>query len=99
MKYEDRLKKPGIYSLERRRKRGNLIEAYKILNGIERVDLHSFTAAAPDNHGLRGHTQKLFQPRWRTTARKTFFTNRIINDWNNLPQEVIDATSVNMFKN
>jgi len=44
-------------------------------------------------------SQKLFKPRCRTTVRKTIFTDRVINDRKNLPQEVIDATNVNMFKN
>jgi len=38
-------------------------------------------------------------PRCRTTVRKTFFSNRIIYEWNRLPQYVIDSSSVNVFKN
>jgi len=30
---------------------------------------------------------------------KCFFSSRVINSWNGLPQDVIEATSVNMFKN
>src|SRR6218665_201985 len=40
--YEERLQKLGIYTLERRRMRGDLIETYKILRGLENVDEHSF---------------------------------------------------------
>jgi len=76
-----------------RRLRGDLIEAYKIIDGIERVDEDNFFAAAPGSRGLRGHNRKLFKPKCRTTARMTFFSSRVINDWNNLPQEVIGATS------
>jgi len=56
------------------------------------VNIDKFCTLALDNHGLQGHSQKLLKPRCRTTVRKTFFTNRVINDWNSLPQEV-------MFKN
>ena len=99
MTYEDRLKQLEIYSLEKRRLRGDLIEVYKILNEKERVDKAKFFQPALDTYGLRGHSQKLFKPRCRTTARKTFFLNRIIEEWNRLPQHVIDSSSVNVFKN
>jgi len=93
------LKQLGIYSLEKRRLRGDLIEVYKILNEKERVDKDKFFQPALDIYGLIGHSQKLFKPRCRTTARKTFFSNRIIEEWNRLPQHVIDSSSVNVFKN
>jgi len=97
--YEDRLKKLGIYSLEKRRLRGDLIEAYKILTGKERVDKDKFFTPALSDHGLRGHTWKLFKPRCRSTIRRSFFSNRVINVWNSLLQHVVDAMTVNMFKN
>ena len=36
--YQDRLKILELYSLERRRERGDLIETFKILKGLERVE-------------------------------------------------------------
>jgi len=72
---------------------------YKILKEKERVDKANFFQPALDTHGLRGHSQKLFKPRCRTTTRKSFFSNRIIDEWNRLPQYVIDSSSVNVFKN
>ena len=32
----------------------------------------------------RGHKLKLFKKRCKSNVRKTFFTPRVINDWNNL---------------
>ena len=87
--YEDRLKKLGIYSLEKRRLRGDLIEAYKILTGKERVDKDKFFTPALNDHGLRGHTWKLFKPRCRSTIRRSFFCNRVTNVWNSLQQHVV----------
>jgi len=44
---------------------------------------------ATNSHGLRGHELKLFMPRCSTTARRTFFSSRVIGSWNSLPQHVI----------
>ena len=40
--YQDRLEKTGLYSLECRRQRGDLIETFKILNGLEEVQPGKF---------------------------------------------------------
>ena len=40
MSYKERLDKPGLFSLERWGLRGALIEVYKIMRGIDRVDSH-----------------------------------------------------------
>jgi len=51
-----------------------MIEVYKILNEKERVDKAIFFQPALDTYGLRGHSQKLFKPRCRTTVQKSFFS-------------------------
>ena len=42
---------------------------------------------------------KLFKLRCRTTVRQKFFSLRIVNEWNKLPQDVVEAPSINTFKN
>ena len=97
--YETRLKRLGIYSLERRRLRGDLIETFKILTRRERIDSSKFFELSETTSGLRCHSLKLYKQRCCTTDRQCFFSSKVINSWNRLPQDVIEATSVNMFKN
>jgi len=42
---------------------------------------------------------KVYVPRCAKTVRKTFFSVRVCNSWNSLPQHVIEAQSTNSFKN
>ena len=60
LSYSQRLNKLKLYSLERRRLRGDLIEIYKILTGKENVNCQQFFQPARDCYGLRGHSLKLF---------------------------------------
>ena len=46
----------------------------------------------------RGHSLKLYKRHCRLDARKFFFSQRVVNSWNSLPQHVIEAPSVNSFK-
>ena len=97
--YEDRLKRLGLTSLEERRIRGDLIEAYKITTVREAVDRGQFFQLSACEYNLRGHSMKLSKQRASRDIRKFFYSHRVVQEWNKLPQAVIDATSVNQFKN
>lgn len=96
--YEDRLKFTGLTTLENRRDRGDMIEVFKLAKGITKMNkdklLHFDTSAR-----TRGHTFKLQKTRPRLEVRKNFFSHRVVNKWNALPAQVIEADTVNMFKN
>jgi len=94
----ERLSKLKLYSLERRRLRGDLIEVYKIMTGKEGVNCQQYFQQARYCYGLRGHSLKLFVNRSRLNCRKFFFSQRSVGDWNRLPQEVVGTPSVNVFK-
>ena len=97
--YPDRLKMIGITSLKERRVRGDMIEVYKLLTGKEQIDSGQFFTLAQPHYSLRGHEKKLVKERSRLDTRKHFFSQRVINGWNNLPAEVVNSGSVNSFKN
>ena len=46
----------------------------------------------------RGHSLKLFLERARTNVRKESFSLRVTRLWNDLPEVVVTAPSVNSFK-
>jgi hypothetical protein len=85
--------------LENRQTRGDLIQVFKLVKGIENVDYHQFFRLA-DNSGTRGHKYKIIKDRSRLEIRRNFFSQRIVNVWNSLPSYIIvEADSVNSFKN
>jgi len=47
----------------------------------------------------RGHPYKLFKPQWTINARSPFFTQRIINVWNDLNVNATNFSSLNCFRN
>ena len=42
---------------------------------------------------------RAYKPMAKTALRLNTFSNRIINEWNSLPSEVISAQDINDFKN
>ena len=94
--YEARLAKLNLHLLYCRRQRGDLIEVYKILNRHYLTNPQDVFAISSKSI-TRGHSMKLFKQRAVTTTRLYFFSFRVINHWNKLPQEIISATSQSAF--
>ena len=68
-----RLDQLGWYSLEFRRMRGDFIETYKILMGLERLDAgRMFPMLGKSRTG--GHSLRIRGKPFRTEMRKNFFT-------------------------
>ena len=100
--YEERLEKLGIQSLEERRRRGDLIQCFKTVNGHGDIDPNAWFKFVRDRHDVetRSHeANNIVVEKCRLNVRKNFFVNRVVNDWNDLPIEVKYATSTNAFKN
>ena len=95
--YEERLKKIGLPSLEYRRLRADVIEVYKIMNQIDRVSINKFFTIA-DETTTRRNSLKLYKKRSRLNVRANVFSNRVVNAWNALPNDVVLAPSLNSFK-
>ena len=76
--------------------RGDLIEVFKILKGMENVDPNLYFVRALST--TPGHSLKLFKPACRLDVRKHFFSNRVVDIWNSLTPELIACDSTNTFK-
>ena len=76
-----------------------MIEVYKIMTGKDKLVREQFFPLTDSNYGLRGHSLKIRKDRSNLDIRKHFFSQRVVNAWNKLPQHVVDAPSVNSFKN
>ena len=62
---------------------------FKIENGYEDVDRNMFFK----------HKAALVKEQCRLDMRKYSFSQRVINEWNKLPNDCDNASSMNIFKN
>ncbi len=99
MDREARLKYLKLPSMYYRRARGDMIEVYKFLTGQYKVDYSKILLEKEPGTMTRGHCFKLKKRHNRLKIRNKSFGPRVINSWNSLPASVVNASSINSFKN
>ena len=77
LKYIDRLAVTGLISWEDRRTRGDLIEVFKMVKGISKMDYKSFFKL-DETRRTRCHIFKLIKDISRLHIRKHYFSQSIL---------------------
>ena len=109
--YEEKLQDAGLTTLRERRHRGDLIETFKTLKGVYKVDSTKWFHVIDHERArqTRGsvtmeegepkpNTNVLYKPSANHDVRNNFFTLRVVRSWNALPEHVRNQKSVNAFK-
>ena len=95
--YSERLAELKLPSLEYRRKRADVMQTYKIMNNIDKIDEKKFFKPCKEVR-TRGHTMRVQKTQCKSLVRRNTFSQRVVNDWNALPDAVVTSGSINQFK-
>ena len=78
--------------------RADLLEVFKIINGLDSIFPADFFIMENEDGKTTGHPYKVSKLYSWLDIRKYSFTQRIIKDWNRLPGSAVLSASINQFK-
>ena len=95
--YEKRLNELNLFSLSKRRLRGDLIEIFKNVHMCDNININDYIST-DFTSTTRNNDFKITGKRFRLNEAKHFFFNRIVNIWNSLPAQIINSITIEYFK-
>ena len=108
--YEEKLAEVGLTTLSDRRQRGDMLQTFKIMHGIDDVDAGTWFTKVNECHsrtrqavtvmedGSVAGSLNLVKPKCNLEVRTNFFSCRVVDPWNGLPANVQGAKDVVDFK-
>ena len=90
--YIERLKCMNVPSMKYCQERGDVIETYRYIHGLYSVNNNLLERDAEST--TRGHKYKLKKSRCDTSLRQHFFSFTLVDIWNSLPPDVVEAPSL-----
>ena len=97
--YDQRLLRLGLYPLNERRRRGDMISVYNLLNGRVNIDSDKICPLSKgSNINTRSHSYQLKGQTCRTDMRMNTFSQRIVLPWNQLNSFTVMSPTIDCFK-
>ena len=95
--YSERLQVLGLYSVQGRLLRADIIKYWKIFHNESSIIPDQIFNLAPP-YITRGHRFKILHSFSSLEARRRFFSIRCVGLWNSIPDEIVSLNSVHAFK-
>ena len=73
-----------------------MIQLFKMFSGLDKLDGKFFILEVKNR--IRGHSKKFRKQNCRLDLWKFFFSHRVVDYWNSLPGEIVDSSSLSIFK-
>jgi Reverse transcriptase (RNA-dependent DNA polymerase) len=97
--YEDRCKEAGLETLENRRKLQDMAQTYKLVHGIDRIErIGLFSHIPAGRTRLAADPLNMRSEQAKTDIRKNFFTQRIVQSWNQISSINKNCKNIHAFK-
>ena len=104
LSYKDRVISLSLPSLQYRCYRGDMIELYKLFHHsydetVSLILLNSLKNHNNSRKSKRNHQFVIYKESCESPVRRSSFKSRVTDQWNNLPEHIVNAPSLNIFKN